>query len=312
MIPEGTILTKQERSMRRQWNQFSSLILVVTLALPLVFASEAFSQAQKNFLWSVRSKTATVYLLGSVHFFKKEFYPLNKKIEEAFDQSRVLAVEANIVEKGNIDLQKIGERAFYPESDRLEKHVSAETYDMVKKEGMELGLPLELLNRQRPWILALTLETIAILKLGFDPRYGIDVHFLSKASGRRIVELEGLDYQINLLSTLSDEEQESVLLMTLKGLPRYPEEVDQLMQAWLSGDANVMDSIMTKDITGAPRMSSIYDKLFSERNRNMVSKIEEFLKAEGTYFVVVGAGHLAGQKGMIEILREKGYLIDQL
>ena len=312
MIPEGTILTKRERSTRRQGTRYSSVVPAFTLALLFVFTSAAFSQAQKNFLWRVRSKTTTVYLLGSLHFFKKEFYPLNKKIEEAFDQSRVLAVEANIVEKGNIDLQKIGEKAFYPESDGLEKHVSAEAYDLVKKEAMKLGLPLDLLNRQRPWMLALTLEAIAIVKLGFDPRYGIDVHFLSKAAGRRIVELEGLDYQINLLSALSDEEQESVLLMTLKGLQRYPEEADQLMQAWLSGDARGMDSIVTKDITGAPRMSSIYDKLFSERNRNMVSKIEEFLNVEGTYFVVVGAGHLAGQKGMIEILREKGYLIDQL
>jgi uncharacterized protein YbaP (TraB family) len=61
-----------------------------------------------------------------------------------------------------------------------------------------------------------------------------------------------------------------------------------------------------------PRMSSIIDKLYNKRNEKMASKIQEYLKTKETYFVVVGAGHLVGSKGIIEILREKGYTVEQL
>jgi uncharacterized protein YbaP (TraB family) len=73
-----------------------------------------------------------------------------------------------------------------------------------------------------------------------------------------------------------------------------------------------MESIMTKSITGDRRMSSMYEKLVDERNRNMASRIEEFLRTKETYFIVVGAGHLVGNKGIIEILRGKGYQVEQL
>jgi len=61
----------------------------------------------KTFLWKVRSKTNTVYLLGSIHLFKKDLYPLNARIEEAFAQSDLLAVEANISDPRQLDLQKL-------------------------------------------------------------------------------------------------------------------------------------------------------------------------------------------------------------
>jgi len=60
------------------------------------------------------------------------------------------------------------------------------------------------------------------------------------------------------------------------------------------------------------KMNSIYEKLIYERNRNMVSKIEEFLRTKETYFVVVGAGHLVGKKGIIEMLKGKRYPVEQL
>ena len=146
---------------------------------------DALSQTHKDFLWKVQSNTTTVYLLGSVHFMKKEFYPLNKRIEDAFDKSAVLAVEANVDDVSKLDIQGLMEKAFYPSDDTLEKHVSAETYGRVKKAFEEFGIPAWLMDKQKPWFLALTLESLALVKLGFDPTYGIDVHFLSEASGKR-------------------------------------------------------------------------------------------------------------------------------
>lgn len=299
--------------MRKRATRFSAIFLMLFLLDLSGYAGNALSQSEKSFLWKVQSKTAAVYLLGSLHFSKKEIYPLNKKIGEAFDQSDVLVVEANISDIGHIDVQKLVERALYPSNETLEEHISPETHELIKKEIGEMGIPLELIHKQRPWLLALTLTGLEMVKLGFDPNYGIDKFFLSKAQGRKkILELESLDYQINLLSSFSDNEQELFLLYTLKDLSRLAKEVDQLIHVWISGDAKSMETIMTKSVKEDGKLSPIYEKLIYERNRKMASKIEGLLETNKIYFVIVGAGHLVGDRGVIEKLREKGYAVEQL
>ena len=285
---------------------FFILILLGTSAL----AQVTLSASQKSFLWKIQSKTNTVYVLGSLHFSKKEIYPLSEKIEKAFGQSEILVVEADINDIKKVDIQKLMERAFYPANDTLEKHVSPEIYERVVKETGGLGIPVELLNKQKPWFLAITLVALESLKLGFDPNLGIDKYFLSKAEGgKRILELESLDYQLNLLSGFSDKDQELFLLYTLKDLKILEQELGKLTQAWTSGDTKAMESILTRSVSEDRRLSFILEKLIYERNRKMVSKIEDYLKEKETYFVIVGAGHLVGDRGIIEILKGKGYLV---
>jgi uncharacterized protein YbaP (TraB family) len=288
---------------------FFILILLGTSAL----AQVTLSASQKSFLWKIQSKTNTVYVLGSLHSSKKEIYPLSEKIEKAFGQSEILVVEADINDIKKVDIQKLMERAFYPENDTLEKHVSPEIYEWVKKETSGLGIPVDLLNKQKPWFLAITLVALESLKLGFDPNLGIDKYFFSKAeSGKKILELESLDYQLNLLSGFSDKDQELFLLYTLKDLKILDQELGKLTQAWTSGDTKAMESILTRSVSEDRRLSFILEKLIYERNRKMVSKIEDYLKENETYFVIVGAGHLVGNQGIIEILNGKGYLVEQL
>jgi uncharacterized protein YbaP (TraB family) len=244
---------------------------------------------------------------------RKDIYPLNKSIEEAFEKSSVLAVEANVNDITGMDMVKLMEKAFYLNDDTLEKHVSKNTYELIKKEFEGFGIPAWIINKQKPWFLALTLETLELAKLGFDPDYGIDVHFLAEASGKKkIVELESVDYQVNLLSGFNDSEQETFLLYTLKDVKTLDKEVDSLLRTWKNGDTKGMEALITKSASGDSRMASMYEKLLYERNRNMVSKIEDFLMTQETHFVIVGAGHLVGEKGIIELLRKKGYLVEQM
>jgi uncharacterized protein YbaP (TraB family) len=281
-----------------------------------IFVQDALSQSKKSFLWRVHSKTNTVYILGSIHFLKKEMYPLDEKIERAFEQSDILVVEANINDIKKEDIQKLIGRVFYQGDDLLEKHVSLETFELLKKELDSLDLSIETVNKQRPWFLALTLASLETLKLGFDPNYGIDKYFLSKAKEKkRILELESFDYQIHLFSHLSDKDQELLLLHALKDIHMFKQEkqeLDKLIEAWTSGDTKGVESTLTRSLSEDRRLVPIYEKLVYERDRKMVSKIEDFLQAKETYFVIVGAGHLVGSRGIIEILKEKGHFLEQL
>ena len=299
--------------MKNRTSRLLAIFVILVFVSFVIFAQEALSQSRKSFLWKIQSKTNTVYVLGSIHLFKREIYPLNQKIESAFGQSEILVVEANVDDIRNVDVQKLMERAFYPENDTLEKHVSPEIYELVKKETSGLGIPVELINKQRPWFLAMTLEALESLKLGFDPNYGIDKYFLSKAEGeKRILELESIDYQLNLLSSFSDKDQELLLLYTLRDLKLLEQELEQLSKAWTSGDTKSMESILTRSVSEDNRFASILEKIVYERNRKMASKIEDLLRTNETYFVIVGAGHLVGDRGIIENLKRKGYLVEQL
>jgi len=299
--------------MKNKNSKLLAIFFILILLGASVFAQETLSASQKSFLWKIQSKTNTVYVLGSLHFSKKEIYPLSAKIEKAFGQSEILVVEADINDMKKVDIQKLLERAFYPADDTLEKHVSPEIYESVKKETEGLGIPLEILNKQKPWFLAMTLVALESLKFGFDPNLGIDKYFLSKAEGRKkILELESLDDQLNLLSEFSDKDQELFLLYTLKDLKMMEQELGRLTQAWTSGDTKAMETLLAKSVSEDKRLSLISEKLIYERNRKMASKIEDFLRTRETYFAIVGAGHLVGDRGIIEILKGKGYPIEQL
>lgn len=307
------IIEVKWRKSVRNATKFLTVIIFLFLLNITVYSQNVISQERKNFLWKVKSEDNTVYVLGSLHMMKQEDYPLNKNIEDAFSKCEVLAVEANINDISQFDIKTLMESAFYPDGETIEDHVSQETYEIIKSETERLGLPILFVNRQKPWFLALTLTSTELLKIGFNPSYGIDMHFINKANGqKKVIELESLDYQFNLLSNLSDDEQESLLLYTFKDLHILEKELLVLTSAWKSGDVKTVESIMIKSFSENGGMFSFYEKLINKRNRNMVSKIEEYLEDDKPYFVIIGAGHLVGKKGIIELLKDKGYAVEQM
>jgi hypothetical protein len=299
--------------MRRQVQKQSHLFCIFLLAWFFICFFAVNAQSQKNFLWRAQTRSSTVYILGSIHLLKQDVYPLDRTIENAFEKSDFLAVEADVSDISRIDMGGLLGKALYQGSDALEDHVSRDTYGIVQKEVERLGLPIEFVNKQKPWLLALTLPSMELMNAGYDPNLGIDKYFLTKAQGsKKILELESVDYQIDLLAGLSDNEQELLLLYELKDLEALTQEVDKLVGAWKSGNARTVESFMTKSIADERKFYPIYEKLIIVRNRNMVSKIERYLQLKGIYFVVIGAGHLISNKGIIQLLKDRGYSVEQL
>ena len=285
-----------------------AVIFLVCLAAP-----QAGRAAERHFLWRATANASTVYLLGSVHFMKKDAYPLARVIEEAFDRCDTLAVEADINNVGSGTFQMLRRTGFYGENDSIADHVSRQTYAYVTEEAARLGLPAIAFNRQKPWFLGITMSSLELMRSGYDPNYGIDKYFLTRASGhKKIVELESIDYQISLLAGLPDGEQESFLLYTLRDLKSIGEQVDALMTAWGTGDSDRMASILTSSIENDASLQQVYKKIMTDRNRNMAKKISAYLRSGGRVFVVVGAGHMVGDGGIIELLKKEGYRVDQL
>jgi len=292
---------------------FIIAFIILAIGGSLASIQSAFAYPQKSFLWKVQSSHSTVYLLGSIHFLKENVYPLNQTIEKAYESSDKLVVEANINDLDKLDLKMLADKAFYKKDDNIEKHVSPETYRLINKESKRLDMPIELIRMQKPWFLALSFEATELMRLGYDPQYGVDYHFLARAQGKKeILELESLDEQLSLLSGYSDKEQEPFLLYTLNTLSSMGDQVESMVRAWTSGDTQALESIMADAAPPDASLAPVLEKLFDERNLKMTSKIEGYLNSNGTYFVIVGAGHLVGKRGIVELIKSKGYVGEQL
>ncbi|MBF0327867.1 MAG: TraB/GumN family protein [Nitrospirae bacterium] len=268
---------------------------------------------ENNFLWKVKSKANTLYLLGSIHSMRADVYPLSKTIEDAFSRSSVLAVEANINDLEKVNPMMLALSVAYPDGEGFEKHVSTKTANLVKSRMSEAGLPYNMMSRYRAWVLGITLSSMELEKLGYKPAYGIDSYFLTKSSGsKRVVEIESIEFQLNLFNDLSDEEQEALLVSSLKDRDSLKEDMEQLINAWRTGNAKTVERLTMKELAGQGAKSRLGEKLLFSRNKSMTYKIESYLNSGETYFVVVGAGHLIGDKGIVHLLRQKGYAVEQM
>ncbi|MCK4912388.1 MAG: TraB/GumN family protein [Candidatus Omnitrophica bacterium] len=265
------------------------------------------------FLWKAKSEKNIVYILGSIHLARPSLYPLDKRIEDAFSNSNTLVVEVNLEDFDQALLQQMFiERGMYSDGSTIRDHLSEETFKLVVDKMGNLGLGFAQMVIFKPWFLSITLATTELLRLGFDPEYGIDKHFLKKAKNKKILELESLEYQLNLFDGFSDEQQDLLLFSTLLDLSVMEKDMDGMVKAWVNGNAAKLEEILMQGLDEHPEILPIVNKIFYERNENMTVKIENYLDTNDTYFVVVGAGHLVGEKGIIQLLNKKGYSVQQL
>ncbi len=275
--------------------------------------SQEGKTTKKHFMWEVRSASNSVFILGSINLGNAQFFPLDKPIEDAFSQSAFLVVELDSEHSDPALLQKtLLARAAYQNGQQLRDYVSAELLMSLGKFSSRYDLDLAQLNNFKPWFIAMNLTMAQLKKLGLNEEYGIDRYFLKKVSeSQKIIALETLDEQISMFDSLQD--QDLLLRYILHDLEETENMLNYITSAWQNGDAAMMEKItITDGLTKYPDTAPVYEKLLFERSQRMAQKISEYLKTDQTYFVVVGAAHLLGDKGMIEILKKQGYTVNQM
>ncbi len=288
-------------------------IVSILVALLLVITA-AHAGNDRGLFWEVQAENATVYLLGSIHYADESFYPLRKEIEEAFYLSDHLVVEINIdAAKAERYRDLIREKGSYQGDTTIRDEITRQTYRKLESVLRRLDVPMEIVQKQKPGILVLTLTSIQVMRMGLMPEMGIDAYLLRQASriGKDIIELETVDEQIEIFLNISDGDL--LLREALFSLDEADMQMMDMIFCWKSGDEACIESILFEDaLTDYPSFVSIYDILFFRRNEDMANDIKTFLDGKGTYFVVVGAGHLVGDKGIPELLRKAGFRVRRL
>jgi uncharacterized protein YbaP (TraB family) len=287
-------------------------ILLLCSFLSSLRAQEAKPAASSHHtFWKVQGKQATVYLLGSVHALQEKDYPLPSVIENAFTNAQIVAFETDIGELENpATAMKMMSKSQLPEGQTLENVLSPEIYKAFMKHAQDSGTPAIMVERMKPGMAAMMLEVFELLKLGLNPEYGVDKHFfpLAQSAGKQIVPLETVDFQLDLITGLSKEEGELLLKSTLKEIDNIKKDLGELVKAWREGDADKLQTLMNDAMADSP---AIYKRLLTDRNHNWIPKIEELARGEKNTIIIVGAGHLVGKQGVVELLKKDGLKVTQ-
>ena len=290
---------------RRRVGRLATIVVLAVLAT-------VQAAAAKTFAWKATGRGGTIYLMGSIHVMSESFYPLNPALEAAFKDSDLLVEEVDLAEMLDPMAQmNILTRGMLPSNQSLDKVLSPATMALVKKATGDLGDGGGPLMRFKPWMLAITLQGMELLKAGFDPALGLDQHFYdqAKAGGKAVQGLETVEFQISRFDGMTLEQQDRMLAQTLKELETETATVGRIGDAWKGGDLSTIESIALKDFKSDPLM---YQRLLVERNRNWMPKIEALFARSGRALVVVGAAHLVGPDGLLAMLKAKGYTVEQL
>jgi uncharacterized protein YbaP (TraB family) len=300
--------------MRSGLNQL--LPLLKSLLLSCLLLAALPSQAQptsvvKGLLWEIKSGNNTAYLFGSIHLAKADFYPLPASVEAAYLQADTLAVEIDASDTAAS--AKAMPTLSYRAPDNLKKHLSKATWKALQNVA---GDAAEQFLVYKPAMVATGLAIAAFEKQGYDPAYGIDLHFLKRAKTdkKRVVELESIEFQARVLGGLSDKDGDALLKQTLDGFlsGEMQRETEAMIETWKSGDAEALAKLMRDAANKDAGSKKIMKLLLDDRNIGMAHKISGMLARGDKLFVVVGAGHLAGLNSVTDILQKQGFRVKQI
>ena len=299
-------------------NRLRTLFFILCLSA-ILFVSVGLHAQQskptsspKHCLWQVETPlNRAVFLLGSLHVLKSDTYPLANAINEAYSLSQEVVFETDLAAMMDPAIQaKMVAMGLYPEGQTLFQNISDEMRSALKKKMADLGMAMAHFGRFRPWFMAVTLTALELQRLGFSPEYGIDVHFYGRAGSdqKEIGYLEPVDFQLDLLGKMNEQDQNAFLGQTLNDLDVAAQMADDMLKSWQKGDVDNLYAILFKSFESYPQ---IENRLLGQRNLVWVKKIEEMMAEDKNIFIIVGAGHLIGPGSVVALLKEKGYKVKQ-
>lgn len=287
-----------------QW--FLALCLLGSLTLHPRNSSAAAS------VWTVRGAHGTVYLAGSVHLLPANDADLPAAFGRAYSDCALLVMELDLGKLDPQDLASWMQQHGTLSGDTTLREVLGEPrYARVAAAAAGLGAPMTLLDRQAPWLIGVELAELEYGHLGYDPSQGVEEQLLRRAQADRkpTAGLETVDEELGGLGKLPRADQVKILDQTLSDLKDTESDMRVVLSAWRRGDAARLAALLSKEFRVYP---ALYGPLVTDRNQRWLPQIEQFLQLDRNTLVVVGALHLVGRGGLIELLRAAGYQPVQL
>lgn len=263
-------------------------------------------------MWEIEGAHNTIRLLGSIHFLRPGRDSLPPAVVGAVEDADVVLMELDLDDldqaEAQVSLQTLG---IDPAGRTLEALLGARDYRLAVTKANVLGIDLSLLQAFEPWLAAITISQIELQKLGFDSESGVEQQVLRLAQRDRkeIRGLETLQEQLAAMDALPLVTQRAFLLQTLDDADDMKDQIDEIVEAWKTGDVSAMESEFLDDVRDQP---DLYRRIVVDRNRAWARKIGPLARERTDYLVVVGTLHLVGPDSLIRMLEAAGHPARQL
>lgn len=287
------------------------LLTVVMLALA--------SQAQ--LLWKVSGNGLgrPSYVMGTYHFAPASMMDKIPGMNQALEGCDIVVGELTQESMMNSDMQmSMAQAMIAPPDSTLDKLFTPEEYSIVEEVFNKyfggMGVKLKQMKHLKPSAISVQMQAMQALKYfpSFDPNDLIDMGVQTRAMemGRPSVGLETMDEQMDLLFNAPLTEQAQGLLEACKKDELFVVQSSALVEAYMAQDLSKLEEIITNPELGGDDAEAM-DALIYSRNRDWVEKLVKMMP-ERACLVCVGAGHLPGDQGLLQLLRNKGYTVEPM
>lgn len=291
---------------------------IALLALITAAAAQAASTAAVPYgdglLWRVeRAGTAPSHVFGTLHSTDPRVTTLPKPVIDALARARSVALE--IVQNKETPVH-MARAMVLPQGRRLDTILGDELFAKLAAVAGRLGLPARALVRLKPWAASTVISIPAEERAGAaQGRQRLDAALQSRAQSRGIPVhgLETVAEQLAIFDGMSERDQVMFLEQAVKDNAKLTEFVRTIKQYYLARDLAGLFTWMERQTAGADeRLMHIFkDRVINDRNRTMVRRMAARLD-EGAAFVAVGAAHLPGVQGVLNLLAARGWRVTRV
>ena len=261
-------------------------------------------------MWVIRDSDSTIYLIGTLHLLKHDSEWNSEKVRKTVSESTELWLEVAeldnqealkpLIAKHGLDLEK-----------PLSKKLTAAQKKKLSKIAKRYDFQVANLEPMQPWLAAVLLGTMPLVKAGYDPKAGVDrmLRAQAVAEGDKVRGFEDAESQIRMMAEFPQAVQIAFLAETLDDLEEGIGLLDKIAKAWMEGDTEAIARLGVEEMKReAP---AAYKKLLVDRNVAWSEQIVEILKGSGVVQIAVGAAHLAGADSVQVLLEQKGIKVER-
>ncbi len=282
-------------------------IFCVLFLCSIIFNAHAYA---KSPVWKISKDGYHLFIGGTIHLLTKSDYPLPRAFETAYNNSMLLVLETDLQKFGAPEFQQeILQSSIYSGEQNITQFLKPSTMLALETHLANRGIPMEPMLKLKPGMLSVTLTVVELKRLGLVGT-GVDEFFNLRAlnDSKEIKHLETVYEQLEFLSKMGEGIENELIEYTLNDLKDLPKLFGSIKEAWKNGDNGRLQKVALDP--WRDRFPKLYNSLLVERNNNWIPKIEKMLKTKEVEFVLFGALHLAGEKGILTQLKALGYRIE--
>lgn len=267
---------------------------------------------EPGLLWEVSGNglEAPSYVFGTIHIIGKEDYFLPDGFESAFARSNEVVFEIDIEDMMDLSSQfAMLNKAFMNGGLTIKDLLTEAEYLELNAYFKDLGIPLFFLERLKPMFLTILTSMDGDLEdmQSTSTSYEFEILAMASASNKPTGGLETIDFQIGLFDSIPYKEQAQMLMESIRTQSSGSEQFDKMIGLYKSQNIENMVHTIGEDES----LSKYEDLLLDKRNINWIPTMADKMSSQSTFFAV-GAGHLGGPNGVLNLLRKEGFTIKKV